>query len=64
MTVRKDQYNEWRVCPRGANEERAYYTDDLDDAVATARAIAEEQKGSDKCCQNFVTCNGCEYCSK
>jgi hypothetical protein len=37
-TVRVDN-GEIRVCPLGAGEDRAYYTDDRQDAVDTAKAM-------------------------
>lgn len=35
---------EYRVAPRGASEDRAYYTNDLDDAIGTARAENARQQ--------------------
>lgn len=32
---------EFRVCPIGGHEGQAYYTDDLDDAIGTARWMSE-----------------------
>jgi hypothetical protein len=32
-------WREFRVCPYGGTEAQAYYTDDLEDAVETAKAV-------------------------
>lgn len=39
MTVRKTEYDEFRVNIKGGTEATAYYTNDLDDALATARQM-------------------------
>jgi hypothetical protein len=31
---------EWRVCPKGGKEAEAYYTNDPEDAVGTAKLMA------------------------
>lgn len=39
VTIKKNvSYNEYRVPGKSGNEASAYYTDDKDDAIATARA--------------------------
>jgi hypothetical protein len=39
FTLRRDEYGEYRVNFKGANEDSAYYTDDLQDAVLTGLAM-------------------------
>lgn len=39
------EWGEFRVNFKGGREATAYYTDDLDDAVATGRAMAENKSG-------------------
>jgi len=37
FTLSKNQDGEYRLCPKGGREESAYYTNDLDDVLGTAR---------------------------
>jgi hypothetical protein len=42
LTIRKDEYGEYRVAFKVPDSEpSAHYIDDLEDAVGTARAMAE-----------------------
>lgn len=47
MVLSKTEHGEFRVNFKGGSEATAYYTDDLDDAVGTARLMSKEKpKGS------------------
>ena len=47
MTLNKNQYDEYRVGFRGCTEAECYRTNDIDDAVATAKHMfaREAEKG-------------------
>jgi hypothetical protein len=44
MVLSKTEYGEFRVNFKGGSEESAYYTDDLSDAVGTARAMKKRKQ--------------------
>lgn len=48
--VKNNEYGEYIVKPRGATKDHphAYFTNDLDDAVGTARAMARESQRQDE----------------
>jgi len=48
---------EWRITPKGAPESAAYYTDDLDDALGTARLMAKP-----KCSHGWQNWQSCPFC--
>ena len=41
LTIKKTDYDEFRVNYRGSSEDTAYYTDDLEDATDTMVAMGE-----------------------
>ena len=43
MTARRTQYGEYCVNVRGLGEDTAYYTEDAEDAIDTARAMAKHE---------------------
>jgi glutamine amidotransferase PdxT len=46
ITIKRNKFGEYRVNFVGGREETAYYTNDLHDAVATGKAMAEQKKYS------------------
>jgi hypothetical protein len=44
MTIRKNIEGEYRVNFKDGREDTAYYTNDLQDAISTALAMARERK--------------------
>lgn len=43
--IRKTEYGEYRVNYRGGDEVTAYYTDDVEDAAATALCHYSDRRG-------------------
>lgn len=50
LVATRTECDEWRVNYRGGSEATAYYTDDADDAVATARAMSHAQSETTAAC--------------
>lgn len=44
MTITRTEHDEYRVNFRNGNEDTAYYTDDLRDAIGTANAMYNSRK--------------------
>lgn len=44
FSFRKTQSGDFRIMPHGGTEAQAYYTDDISDAVDTAKAEAARSK--------------------
>lgn len=47
VTLKKTEHGEFRVTLAGEGEARAYYTDDLDDAISTAEAMVKVKATND-----------------
>ena len=47
-TLTRTDHGEWRVNERGGDEATAYYTDDIWDAVGTARHMAAHRRDAEE----------------